>query len=211
MAICWIVLVVACLRGGLGERLFSLALLRWLGLRSYGIYLIHWPLIELTEWSAAAVLLTTLALAELSYRLIELPVRERRRIARAGPVFATAVAAIALIAGVAAAASEPIREVGERRSDLTDVPDWFEEARGIQPAEDPGPESVGDGVAIQMPPPTTSQSAPTLVTVIGDSTAVHISDGLRRWGDETRLIRPGSRGDSFHWIPTMGWSACWAG
>ena len=24
------------------------------------------------------------------------------------------------------------------------------------------------------------------------------------------VIRPGSRGDSFHWIPTMGWSACWA-
>ena len=29
-------------------------------------------------------------------------------------------------------------------------------------------------------------------------------------GHITWMIRPGSRGDSFHWIPTMGWLACWA-
>ena len=26
------------------------------------------------------------------------------------------------------------------------------------------------------------------------------------WKTPAEVIRPGSRGDSFHWIPTMGWS-----
>ncbi len=59
--------------------------LRWVGLRSYGIYLWHWPVFQLTRpgvdisltgWPLFGLRLAiTLVLAELSYRLIELPVR----------------------------------------------------------------------------------------------------------------------------------------
>ena len=59
--------------------------LRWVGLRSYGIYLWHWPVFQLTRpgvdisltgWPLFGLRIAiTLALAELSYRLIELPVR----------------------------------------------------------------------------------------------------------------------------------------
>jgi peptidoglycan/LPS O-acetylase OafA/YrhL len=59
--------------------------LRWVGLRSYGIYLWHWPICMLTRPQLdvsldgapllALRLAATLALAELSYRCVELPIR----------------------------------------------------------------------------------------------------------------------------------------
>ncbi len=53
IAIGWVVLVAACLRPDTAyTKLLSNDVLRWVGLRSYAIYLIHWQLIELTDWSA---------------------------------------------------------------------------------------------------------------------------------------------------------------
>ncbi|OOO51949.1 hypothetical protein BS630_06080 [Rhizobium laguerreae] len=57
-----------------------------IGRRSYGIYLIHWPLIVLLTYyldrllhppEVLAVMLVTLALSELSWRLVEEPIRTR--------------------------------------------------------------------------------------------------------------------------------------
>lgn len=66
-------------------------LLRWVGTRSYALYLWHWPVYQLTRprvdvtldgWSSLVVrLAVTVLLAELSYRLVERPVRERRFVA----------------------------------------------------------------------------------------------------------------------------------
>lgn len=63
-------------------------LMRWIGTRSYGIYLWHWPVFQLTrprvdvDIDGYPLLLIRLALimglVELSYRLIEAPVRQRR-------------------------------------------------------------------------------------------------------------------------------------
>jgi hypothetical protein len=65
--------------------LLGVGLLRWIGLRSYGIYLWHWPVYAVTRPQLdvpldgpplfALRLALTFALAELSYRLIEMPVR----------------------------------------------------------------------------------------------------------------------------------------
>lgn len=59
--------------------------LRWVGLRSYGIYLWHWPVFVVTRPQLdvsidgvpllAARLVLTVALAELSYRYVETPIR----------------------------------------------------------------------------------------------------------------------------------------
>ena len=73
--------------GAVAGRVLDIAPLRWIGERSYGIYLWHWPLLVIITSAlggagitqpAAAPLLTlalTLAFAALSYRFVEQPVR----------------------------------------------------------------------------------------------------------------------------------------
>ncbi len=61
--------------------------LRWIGQRSYGIYLWHWPIMALTRpgidvmWSTwvlvPAQVALTLIFAELSFRYVEMPIRRR--------------------------------------------------------------------------------------------------------------------------------------
>ncbi len=67
------------------SRAMSVAPLVWIGRRSYGIYLWHWPIFVITRpgvdvslggWQLLGLRLgATLAAAELSYRFVELPVR----------------------------------------------------------------------------------------------------------------------------------------
>ena len=69
----------------LSVRAMSTPLLRWIGLRSYAIYLWHWPVVvftrpgvdlRLTGWPVLALRLAiTAVLAELSWRLVEDPIR----------------------------------------------------------------------------------------------------------------------------------------
>jgi len=67
---------------GLASRLLGVLPLRWLGARSYGVYLWHWPILLLLQdqlgQGAREVLLTVLlatAIAALSYAAIEMPAR----------------------------------------------------------------------------------------------------------------------------------------
>jgi peptidoglycan/LPS O-acetylase OafA/YrhL len=82
------VVVAAMVTGGLGGRAMSGPLLTWVGRRSYGIYLWHWPVIVVvgldlpTAPGTSAYLLSrlwcvvvTLVIADLSFRLVETPVR----------------------------------------------------------------------------------------------------------------------------------------
>ncbi len=60
-------------------------IMRWVGQRSYGIYLFHWPIFLVTRpgqdlpwdglWVQAVRIALVLAVAELSYRYVEVPVR----------------------------------------------------------------------------------------------------------------------------------------
>ncbi|HEY5694479.1 MAG TPA: acyltransferase family protein [Gaiellaceae bacterium] len=95
-AFCFAVLVgaVAHPETGLGQAL-GVAPLRWIGERSYGIYLWHWPVVALmrpgldVSWTGPGVVVAqaaiVLAAAALSYRFIEQPIRTRtlqRRLAQ---------------------------------------------------------------------------------------------------------------------------------
>jgi peptidoglycan/LPS O-acetylase OafA/YrhL len=87
VAVCAAVLiaVVAHPASRLGSDILGCRPLRWVGVRSYGIYLWHWPVMELTRggidvsWHGAPLVLAqvaaTVALAALSYRFVEHPVR----------------------------------------------------------------------------------------------------------------------------------------
>ncbi|MBP3893423.1 MAG: acyltransferase [Atopobiaceae bacterium] len=76
-----IVISTLVLPGGLLSSVLSLPPLAWLGSRSFGIYLWHFPLIQLfgaaantaAWWTIPVVTLLSLLLGELSYRLVERP------------------------------------------------------------------------------------------------------------------------------------------
>ncbi|MBC1456319.1 acyltransferase family protein [Listeria newyorkensis] len=73
------------------SKLFSFKPLRWIGMRSYGIYLWHYPIITLTTpitevgtpnlVRASLQVAATLLIAELSYRFVETPIRKKGFIA----------------------------------------------------------------------------------------------------------------------------------
>lgn len=137
--------LVALAVGGRGSlaRVLDLPPLRWIGERSYGIYLWHWPVIlvvtqdiDTTPGADGYVtsrlwcVLVTLAIADLSYRFLETPIRRHgflaiaRRIRSAAPIGrvrpATLVVAVltawALAVG-AVAASAPAQTSTQRMID----------------------------------------------------------------------------------------------
>ncbi|HXC53884.1 MAG TPA: acyltransferase family protein [Rhizomicrobium sp.] len=79
-------IAAATWRGSAFGRLLDAAPLRWIGERSYGIYLWHWPIFMLTRpdldlhWPQGPVfglrVALTLTLSGLSYRYVEMPIRQ---------------------------------------------------------------------------------------------------------------------------------------
>jgi peptidoglycan/LPS O-acetylase OafA/YrhL len=88
VALATVVVIMACVHphAHLGARLLGLRPLRWIGVRSYGIYLWHWPVFMVTRPQLdvpmeglpllALRLALTVALADLSYRYVETPIRK---------------------------------------------------------------------------------------------------------------------------------------
>ena len=76
------VVILAAANSNLFSKALSVSPLRWIGVRSYGIYLWHWP-IYLLVWpnqatlgELAAQITAVVMIAALSYALVERPVRE---------------------------------------------------------------------------------------------------------------------------------------
>jgi peptidoglycan/LPS O-acetylase OafA/YrhL len=68
-------------------KVLGTAVLLWIGTRSYGLYLYHWPVYQgirrvagtpLTFWQFVLAIAITLPITEVSYRLIETPIRTGR-------------------------------------------------------------------------------------------------------------------------------------
>jgi peptidoglycan/LPS O-acetylase OafA/YrhL len=152
--------------------------LRWIGDRSYGIYLWHWPLLVLLVaafagtgpdagvplWIGAATLALTLAAAELSYRVLESPVRRygfrgafarvRARLSgspRARLRALTGVAAGVLLLGGTSAAIAAAPDVSSGQAAVLAGIDAMEDA--AQGGADPSTAPSGTPAAPEAEPP----------------------------------------------------------
>lgn len=113
-----VVVLAATRREGLLGALLGRRLLVWIGQRSYGIYLYHWPILVLTRPEQGSAvpgwlndlgrIALTLVVVELSYRFLETPIRrgglrrmfERMRASRLGLTAVAGAAAVATFATV---------------------------------------------------------------------------------------------------------------
>jgi peptidoglycan/LPS O-acetylase OafA/YrhL len=139
--------------GGQGRisRLIAVRPMVFVGLISYSLYLWHWPLVvyakhwlinEPTDAERALILIATFALAALSWRYVENPFRDRRRLDQ------TAVFRLAAVAfGVILSASLAVTWSGglpgrDRGDDLQAIavsdPGWQHWKECAEPARDPG-------------------------------------------------------------------------
>ena len=130
---CALVIIGKCDgRTGAGKILAN-PVMRWIGLRSYSIYLIHWPLWVLAQYYAfdplsyrqrAVLLVAVLGLAELSWRCVEQPFRGRHGLFRRPVLLSTAtgVGSMLLIAalGLRAFTESPGAMSAERRAIFPD-------------------------------------------------------------------------------------------
>src|SRR3954454_4203403 len=109
--LCAVAVLVAADHGGRmgGHRLLGAVPMRWLGARSYALYLWHWPILVLylvhtgreapSVKGAAAVVVLSVVLAAVTHRLVERPGGERLQARRpVGALSLVVVAALPLVA-----------------------------------------------------------------------------------------------------------------
>ncbi|HMX07024.1 MAG TPA: acyltransferase family protein [Microthrixaceae bacterium] len=179
------------------HKVLGLAPLRWIGLRSYSIYLWHWPIFMVTRpeldlpftgWPVFVLRIgLTMGAAEMSYRYVETPLRqgaigswwrgfrdssgERRAVyARQGTIVAgTSLVLIALIGmGLQRAASSPDRE--KIALEAAAVPD-VDDGSGPTTTEAPVPDTTSTTVSVPA-----GQSATT--TIVPVTTAPTVAAGV---------------------------------
>ena len=125
-AVCTLLLIAAVAhQKAFSGRVLGNPVLRFVGERSYGLYLYHWPVFQalrhetgvtLRVHEFVGALIVTVAITEISYRAIELPIRERRfresvvSLLRAGPGVVRRRSTF--VVAVAAAVAIPLFSVG---------------------------------------------------------------------------------------------------
>ena len=158
-----VVVVLAHPAARLGTAL-GIAPLRWVGLRSYGIYLWHWPVFVLTRpevdvswpgWLVVAVRVgATFGLAELSYRYVEMPVRTgalgrlRTRLAAAASPSDISLRNRVLVGSTLALVVVAAAGVVIVRAEPPGPPPWY-----VADAVASGPELEVRGALSLLPPP----------------------------------------------------------
>lgn len=170
----------------LPARFFSLSVPAWLGRRSYGIYLIHLPLIDLMarqldveqlpRWGMVVAVAGTIALAGLMFRLVEEPIR-LSKIAAGPQRFAGLVGAgamvVAAMGAVAIVRYDPILNIPTTTPDAQ-LPPGLTLPPGVT-LPSSGPSVAPSGSDVTTPTaPALSASPPVdvgSILVTGDSTA----------------------------------------
>lgn len=152
--------------------------LRWVGVRSYGLYLWHWPVFMVLRpgvdtivgepWLTVLRLVATVALAELSYTFIELPVREGRFGAQLVALARSAPETRVLRRGIAIVAVSGVSLVAIGNVQLSDRNPAAAAPVQLGAAASGHPVLVipGEG-PVTEPPADTASAAPTLPQAIG--------------------------------------------
>jgi peptidoglycan/LPS O-acetylase OafA/YrhL len=174
------VVAAAVQAGGPVRALLSREPLRRLGLISYGVYVYHWPIFlwldaDRTGLSRLPLFCVraavTVALSVCSYRWLERPVRDGRRLTgsrRRRWAFAPALAGALCVALVAVTANLP------------EPPLVYEPVRHDIPPPPP-PAAPGLDAASSRP----VDAPPVRVLIVGDSVAETVGRGIERWGART--------------------------
>ncbi len=167
--------------GAMGKLLGN-PLFNWIGTRSYGLYLYHWPIYQILRGEAGLALrpvqfvvamLITIPITEASYRFVEIPIRQgrlsemlrnrrRRRTAPRPPVVWGGVVIVGLlIFAFVSIALAPNKCVGQVECDLA-------AAKG-PPDSSPAPTNTslpaGNSVPAASPQSTASTSSTTTTTL----------------------------------------------
>ena len=230
------VVLVVVERPGRLRSVLELPAARWVGARSYGIYLWHWPVFLVIGSDlpvvpgGGAYLLTrawcvvvTLAVADLSYRFVETPVRRHgfggsaalalRRLRGLGTRAARVLWSVVLVAGVALVAVLLTAPARTSTEELISANEAALSDAVPTPAPTASPVGSQTTAATRSPAavrPTGVWTMPTggEVDVFGDSMVVGASHALRyylpkvrmdarsnrRWSEAPALVR--ARGDS---------------
>ena len=202
-----VAVAAAVQRGTLLGRVLGQSVLVWIGKRSYSLYLWHWPIYVYTQpgidqplglyGTLVLRLALTVVAAELSYRYIEVPIRNgafsrwRHRLKRregvrrrAGPIALAGSAGLLLVAvsTVGASGSSGLDELmgqDDPAASVTSAPAAGDPAATTVPTV--GPEvTTAAALATTMPaaPPTTASPQARTVTVIGDSVLLGAEDTI---------------------------------
>lgn len=196
-ALTCLLIVSAAIPVGPVFRLLSVAPMRWLGSRSYAIYLVHWPLFlaarqtwgDANRWlTTAGVVAVSLLLAELSFRVLESPIRLKVRLAAPRRALA-AMGAAALAVIVLAFTVVPNDPEGTR----PDFEDELEQYRDLVASAPLGGGEEATTTTTEPPAEVEATAAEEpiapppvpVVGVYGDSTSLAMGIALARWGDAT--------------------------
>ncbi|SDH33638.1 acyltransferase family protein [Agrococcus jejuensis] len=178
--------------------------LAWIGERSYAIYLWHWPLLLLTlaAWPmaprpvvAAAVVAATLALAAVSYRVVEQPIRRHglvavvdawrtraRRGARGLAVTATAaLVAVASVAGTTVAVAQAPAESSASATIGSGLASLETSEPAVPDGPSPAPAAASEEAEASEPAPEPQSATPTgdEIVAVGDSVMLASADELQ--------------------------------
>jgi peptidoglycan/LPS O-acetylase OafA/YrhL len=186
-ALTCLVILAAAIPVGPVFAALRVAPLRWLGARSYAVYLVHWPLFlaarqtwgDADRWVlTAGVVAASLLLAELSFRVLERPIRLGARLPepRRALVAMGASAAAVVVLAFTVVPDDPAGTGPDFDADLEEFQDRLAAESDDRPATDSAAPGAEDADA---PPPVPA------VAVYGDSTALAMGMGLATWGQET--------------------------
>jgi peptidoglycan/LPS O-acetylase OafA/YrhL len=193
------VVVVVAVADGAGEVVMGSRPMKWVGDRSYGLYLWHWPVILLLSASRVGVADSgfprvgldvarvglAVALAAASYRWLETPIRRRRRITgwQAPVAVATSMSVLALL--LVTVVPRPASTSDASVVTLPPPTDTLDTA----PASTTSPSTADAGtpssVPTSQPASAPEARAPALRSLVtGDSMAVQLSEAMLAYAAE---------------------------